>query len=209
MAPNYIESKPIGTDLLTELPSLLTSNAIAFRQNVEKHSYWTDSSGVSAGDMRFSDGSFGPGAARAFFDVNSNVSSQISATKPMSGRLYIASDTSRLYAYTSDRTLPVGGARAIVYRTSAATIQSNVRVLVQVGTQTNVTTSTQTITFPTAYSVAPNIQTTVFSNVTTDYAIAEIMGSRTTCFGLSVTTLFGTAVSAWTVMWRSHGTVAL
>jgi len=209
--PNFNENKPIGTDLLSDLPSLLTNNAIAFRAAVEKHSYWTDSSGVSAGDMRLSDGSFGPGAARAFFDVASNVSSVVSVTKPLSGRLYITSDTSRVYAFIPSATaaILVGGTRAVVYRPSAATIPSNVRTLVQIGTQTAVGTSTQTLTFPTAYGAAPNVQVTAFTTALTDYAVPIVKGSTTTCFGLSIATLFGATASAYTVVWRSHGTTTL
>ena len=62
--PIFNENKPLATDLLNELPSLLTTNAIVFRQNVEKHSFWTDASGVSAGIPRLSDGSAGPGGAQ-------------------------------------------------------------------------------------------------------------------------------------------------
>ena len=208
--PNFNENKPIGTDLLSDLPSLLTNNAIAFRAAVEKHSYWTDASGVSAGDMRLSDGSSGPGSARAYFDVASNFTGSLATVKPLSGRLYIASDTSRLYTYDPQLSgVLIGGTRTIVYRVSTATIPSNVRTLIQTGTQTAVGISTQTITFPNAYGDIPNIQATVFTTALTDYAMPLIKGSTTTCFGLSIATLFGATASAYTVVWRSHGTTTL
>src|SRR5438270_159642 len=95
------ESKPITTDPLSEFPSVLTAQAIAFRQAIEKHSFWTDASGLSAGVPRLSDGSAGPGTARAFFAIASSASTALGATKPLAGRLFVTSDTKQLVGYLS------------------------------------------------------------------------------------------------------------
>lgn len=203
------ELKPGPNDPLSELPSVLTGNAIIFRQSIEKHSYWTDSSGVSAGITRLSDGSFGPGAARAFFDTQSNLSTTLSATKPLTGRLYITSDTKRLYTFSSSgATVWLGGKNTMVYLGgSTATIQSNTRVLTQIGSVSTIPGSS-TVTFPTAYSVAPVVQLMPMSSQTTYMTTANANVVATDHFSLSLKTVFG-ATETTTVMWRSHGTVAL
>lgn len=204
------ERKPEPTDIPnTELASLLTSNKQAMRVGFEASSYWTDSSGVSAGDMRLSDGSFGPGACRAFFDLESNASSQVSATKPLAGRLYIASDTSRFLAYSSGNSVIVGSNNAIVYLgNSAATIPTNVKNLVQTGTFSTNSVSATTTAFPTAYNGTPTIQLTPWSVGTTALWALNVSASGTTNFTTVVTGVFGSASNV-TVLWRSHGTVAL
>jgi len=210
----WTEVKPTASDPLRELPSVLTAQAIVFRQNVEKHSYWTDSSGVSAGDMRLSDGSFGPGSARAFFDVESNVSSTVSAVKPLAGRLYITSDTSKLYGYSSGNSILLGGNNALVWQPSAATITSNTRVLVQTGILSGQTggavigISGNTIAFPIAYSVVPAVQVQEFSLGTTDIFSSAVTRPTTTSFVLRVSRIWGSQ-STTTVIWRSIGTVSL
>jgi hypothetical protein len=205
---NWNEQKPTSSDLVSELPSVLTSNAIAFRTGVEKHSYWTDSSGVSAGQTRFSDGSFGPGSFRAFFDAESSLSTALSTVKPLSGRLYVASDTKRLYGFTSAGTVPLGGRNVIAYLgASAATIQSNVRTLIQIGSLSSVPGSS-TITYPTAYAVAPVVQITVMSSGTTHFGIAKANVVGTATFSSSLSAVYGDN-SAMTILWKSTGTVAL
>src|SRR5213594_1725154 len=122
------ESKPFPTDLPNlELASLITSNKIVFRQGVEKHSFWTDSSTNSIGQPRLSDGSAGPGSARAYVDVRSNLSTA-NPPKALGGRLYIDSVTSQLYGYfpfaggvAGTNAVPLGGVNAIVYQTGNLT----------------------------------------------------------------------------------------
>jgi hypothetical protein len=210
----WIESKPTNLDPLSEFPSVMTAQAIAFRTNIEKHSFWTDSSGASAGDMRLSDGSFGPGSARAFFDVESNVSSTLSATKPLAGRLYITSDTSRFYAYSSGNSALLGGNNIIVWQPSAATAAAGSRVLVQVGTLSGQTAgaviglSGNTIAFPIAYSVTPSVQVQEFSGGTTDLFSSAVTKSTATNFVARVSRVWGSQ-STTTIVWRSIGTVVL
>lgn len=207
MPTNWNENKPEGSDLLSEFPSVATQNAIAFRLGIEQHSFWTDSSGASAGVPRLSVGSFGPGAARAFFDIASNVSSVLSTTKPLSGRLFVTSDTTRLYAFSDATAVPVGSPRALVFLgSSGATTPSNTRILVQQG-KTAVSASTSTVAFATAYATAPALQMTAESTATTQLGLVLFLGSTTTNFTVRSQAVFGAAPA--NVYWRSIGSVTL
>lgn len=219
---NWNENKPAGTDIPNAgLASILTSNKQAFREGAEKHLFWTESSGLSAGQPRFSSGSTGPGAARAFYDVASNLSSQVSATKALDGRLYIASDTKRFFGYAGSLSVPLGSVDATVWATStwstvassAATIQSDVKVLCQSGVGNANTAaaggSRVTTTYPTAYAVAPFVQAVSMSTNTTNFNNCAVVASGTTSFSVILTTIYGNTVSGATFLWRSHGTVAL
>lgn len=205
----WTENKPEATDPLSELPSVLTANAIAFRTAIEKHSLWTDSSGLSAGQTRFSDGSFGPGSFRAFFGPQSSLSTAVSTVKPLTGRLYLTSDTQRLYGLASNATIPLGGKNMIAYLGgSAATIQSNVRTLVQTGS-ISTTVGSSTITFGTAYVTTPIVQVMPMSSNTTGFSLAQVNVVAADHFSLSLTTIYGAVAGNITVMWKSYGTVTL
>ena len=208
----WIETKPESTDPLFELPSVLTQNAIALRTGLEKFSFWTDSSGLSAGIPRLSAASFGPGAARAFYDVESSLSTAFSTTKPMAGRFYLASNVGRLYGFTGTATLQLGGANVIVWQPSAATIQSNTRVLCQTGSVNSVSggAGRMPVTFPSQYSVAPTVQATVLSLGTTDLIDATVTSITTSGCSIGFQALMTSAsATSHTVLWRSIGTVAL
>lgn len=206
----YRETKPEATDLLSELPSVLTGQAIAFRQAIERHSFWTDSSGLSAGLPRLSDGSAGPGSARAFFDVASSASTALATVKPLAGRLYITSDTSRFLIYSgSNTTVPLGGNLAIVYGgDSLATIAAGTRFLAQSSNTSVVVNSRTTVPFPTTYNVAPRITVAPGSATTTDFFTAAVLGSTTTNVTLSAVRVYGSS-NTCTIWWRSTGTVNL
>lgn len=210
------ESKPSPTDKPNlELASLITQNRLAFRQAIEKHSFWTDSSGASAGVPRLSDGSFGPGSCRAYFDTASNVSSNDSATKAMSNRFYVTSDTTRLFYHDglTGRFVLIGSNNALVYQTgSQVTIQSNTRYLVQNGVQTVVATSSGTsyasVVFTHAYNAAPQVQIQPLSKATSEVLTASLLTITASGFSVSLKDLFGATVSR-SINWRSHGSVSL
>src|SRR2546425_1254032 len=91
------DDKPTASDIPNgDLASLLTTQKTAFHEAIGKHFYWTEASGASAGIPRLSDGSFGPGSARAFYGT----ASQVSGTN-CDARLMVTSDTSRFYAVGS------------------------------------------------------------------------------------------------------------
>ena len=204
----YRENKPASSDPLNEFPSDMTANLIALREGIEKHSFWTDSSGVSAGIPRLSDGSFGPGAARAFFDVASSASTTLASTKPLAGRLYITSDTSRLYGYASNATMLLGGKNAVVYFPSNATISAGARFLVQIGT-TSVSSQTQNVAFSSQYSVAPLVQVSPIASSAAEIVIGQATSITTSNFSLRVLSVFGGSTGTRGVMWCSVGTVVL
>jgi len=204
----YRETKPAASDPLNEFPSDMTANIIALREGIEKHSFWTDNSGVSAGIPRLSDGSFGPGAARAFFDVASSASTTLSTTKPLAGRLYITSDTSRLYGYASDATMLLGGKNAVVYYPSNATITAGARFLVQIGT-VSVSSQTQNVIFTSQYSVAPTVQLSAFASAASRIVIAQATSITTSAFSVRVLDVFGGSTQTRTIQWLSTGTVVL
>lgn len=204
------ETKPTNTDPLDEFPSLLTGQAVAFRQAIEKHSYWTDASGASAGIPRLSDGSPGPGSARAFYAPASSLSTALSATKALAGRLFVTSDTHRLYAYTSTATLQLGAENLIAYYgASYATITAGTRILTQSSNTSIPINSRVTVAFPTPYAVTPTLQVTAGSTLTTDLFHASVFASTATNVTLVVNRVFGSSATTCTVWWRSHGTVAL
>jgi len=202
---NWRDTKPTSGDLLSELPSVLTNQQTAFRQAIEKHSFWTDSSGLSAGIPRLSDGSFGPGAARAFYGT----ASQVSAIN-VNAKLMITSDTSRFYVVGSGLSALIGGKNAVVSGTpDSLAIMAGCRVLVQSSYVTNVTTvSASVATYPIAYAVAPVIMLTAAGSVATHGWYPYIGNGSPLSMNCAISTT-GLAGSACTVYWRSEGTVPL
>lgn len=203
--PNWRDSKPAGTDPLSEYPSLLTSQMAAFRAAIEKHLFWTEASGASAGIPRLSDGSFGPGAARTFYDTASRVSAVSTNV-----RLMITSDTSQLYVLGSGLSVLIGGKNAVVSGTpDSPAIAAGCRVLIQSSYVTNVTIAgTSVATYPIVYAVPPVIMLTAAGSVATHgWRPYIVFNSPTTVScGISASGLVG---SACTVYWRSEGTVPL
>jgi hypothetical protein len=202
------------------LASLLTTQKVAFRTAIEKHSFWTDSSLASAGIPRLSMNSFGPGSCRAYFAPASSLSTHAAADKAITGRLFVTSDTSRLYTWMipnasyglldDQYTVLVGGKNAIVWKPSTATITPNFRVMVQNGTSVCTVGSRNTIDLPLGYAAtAPAIQLQAMSTVTTDLVNIALIASTRTNFTVSALTVFGSTATSFSVMWRSHGTAAL
>ena len=204
MTTLWNELKPDANDPLSEFPSTLTRQVLAFREGIEKHFFWTESSGASAGQPRFSSLTTMPGSARAFYGPASHVS----AAKD--GTLMVTSDTSRLFATPSAGSLLLGSRFVIIADgTSAATIASNTRWHVQSGTTSGRSPATDYhVAFASAYSGVPIVEGTLVA--TTDLsgigslAIQTIDASgftfRVTQYGSS--TSFG-------LLWRSEGTVVL
>jgi hypothetical protein len=96
------EDVPSNTSYVRDFPafmqSVTTNMAAALGTNVL---YWTPTSGsaASVGEMQ-------PGGTRTFFDAASNSSDADNAT--LGQRLFMASDTTRLYCYDSVGTYRVG-----------------------------------------------------------------------------------------------------
>lgn len=216
----WSNAKPTPNDLLGEFPSVITTNRTALRQAMERHSFWTDSSTNSIGIPRLSDGSSGPGSFRAFYDTDSHASASSTATKALSGRLYLTSDSSHLFALIGftggilgTSANPMGGINAVVYQTgSQATIPQGNGVLTQMSAVSVVATSSGTslssVTFATAYNVAPTVQVTPVSTDTTTLVFAAVTAINASGFSVGLRSLAATTF-ATNLFWRSHGTVAL
>ena len=105
---SWVDDKPERTDLVRDLGPLVRSQKTEFRAAIEKHFFWTESSGLSAGEPNHQIGSATTGSCRAFFGTESQVSTALS-----DGQLMVTSDTTRLYALTSVSSVMIGSARAI------------------------------------------------------------------------------------------------
>ena len=116
------ENKPDPDDKLNELGEVIRSQKTEFRSALEKHFFWTDSSNASAGEPRLSDGSANAGTARAHFAAESAVSAD------RDGKLFLASDTTRLFGLTSGESFLLGSQRAIfaTARSNGTRMTSNV-----------------------------------------------------------------------------------
>jgi len=210
---SWREDKPAGTDIPNaDLTALFNSQRTHFSAYVGKHFFWNDSSNVSAGIPRLSDGSPGPGSAHAFYGTASQVSAAGAA-----GKLMLTSDTSRFYGLHSTQSTLLGGTAAIVYSgasTSLTTITAGTRWLIQSGFTTANVVAAQNfnIVFPISYAAtAPFVEITPIGSSTT-YVITS--GTSTTApptaSGMSVTVVVrGGNTSVAGFYWRSIGTVTL
>lgn len=205
---SWVEGKPEPTDIPNgEFCSLLTGNAATLRQGLEQHYYWSVGSGVSAGVPLLSDGSFGPGVARAFYDVQSSLSSA------PTGKLYLTSDMSRLFLTQSAGTTLMGAQNAIVAGgPSVATITQNSFWVVESGSTASlaggVTVYRQD--FPVAYVVAPPViqLQTLYSTCTGGY-LASVVSRNASGFSFQVGRYGTESLNSCTVFWRSEGTQLL
>lgn len=208
------ETLPTMDSLVSEFPSTLTNQMEAFRQGIEQTFFWTQNSGASAGEPLTSSASTMPGAARAFFAPVS----QVSASKD--GRLFVASDTTALYAVPSGNSVRLFNNRTILgdslsIQTSAfglpsfESVKPNCAWLIQSGsTGQFVSTATIKLTFPTAYATAPRIMLCpIVSSATNNgvlLSLTSITGSS-----MSVRPAQVGPVTSWGFMWRSAGTVTI
>ena len=208
------ETLPTMASLVSEFPSTLTNQMEAFRQGVEQTFYWTQSSGASAGEPILSSASTTPGAARAFFAPASSVSSS------KDGRLFLASDTTTLYAVPSggsvrlfnNRTILGDSllAQAVVFGLpSFESIKPNSAWLVQSGTSGQfASTATIKLTFPIAYAAAPRVMLCPIVSSATNSGVLLSLTSITGS-SMSVRPAQVGPVTSWGFMWRSAGTVAV
>lgn len=200
---SWDEGVPRPTDRLQDLGTQVRSNKTALRTGVDKHFFWDDSSGLSAGIPRLSSGSLGPGSARAFYGTTSQVSAY------RDGALMVTSGNSRLYGLTSVSSHLLGATNMIAFF-SADTITQSSRVLPQTGI-TNAGASALThITFPVAYGGVPYavLLTGGVPSATNAYTYALVSADNS---GFTVQqSQIGTGTdNSGHFQWFSLGTVAL
>lgn len=200
---SWVESTPLSTDRLGDLGHRIRSNKTALRVGLDKHFFWEDSSGASAGVPRLSLNT-GPGSARGFYGT----ASQVSAWRD--GALMVTSDTSRLHGLTSASSALLGAINALTYY-SSATITQNSRVLPQTGLTTVSSAGTVSVTFGTAYGAPPLSVSLVGSLPSTQGEFTYGLGpSTTTGFVVRVAYVgVGADSGQAQFQWLSLGTVAL
>lgn len=176
------------------LRSVWTSIALGLGTNL----FWPESGGgsqASLGDLRL-------GGSRAFYDVASQ-SSSADTTRQLA-RAFLASDTSRLFVYESDRTLLAGTPYLIEHGTAAGR-----GVWVETRGQTLVssagTPSLATISFGLVYDATPTTVFTTFSQRSfTHFVSALTAGGFVSEFSFTGPG----AQSDVTIAWTSAGTIA-
>jgi len=192
----WSEAVPSGSSAVGQFPNYARSVWAAISTGMAVEHLWNASGGgseASAGDLR-------PGGSRAFFDVQSQSSAPGSQ---QTGRLFFASDASRLFVYDSTGTYLA----ATAFFEEHATNAGSGYWLRQSG-QTTISTGTGTlsITFPVPYLVTPLVYFT-------DYCDAGVRAG--TLVGASVTPTGFT--SSWSqtrgpsnasLVWESLGTAA-
>src|SRR6266550_4152256 len=104
----WVESVPSGTSKVGDFPTFARSVWTAVTTGLTTSLYWEASGGASVA----SSGGLKPGGSRAFFDVASKSSAPNSQ---MTGRAFLASDTSLLYVYDSATTWLAGTPNYVEY----------------------------------------------------------------------------------------------
>ena len=198
------ESKPVQGDLVSDIGSVIRSHRTELRAGLEKHFFWNDNSNSSAGQPRLSDGSFGPGSARAFYGPQSEVSAY------RDGSLMVTSDTSRLFGLTSDASVLIGSAQAVISDGTGVAAVAGHAQMIQSGL-TFASLGDSGHSFPSTYASPPKtmlIQRIVDGDAGFDLgrrvAIAQI---GTSTFTLRVENAGG--ASGMTILWRSDGSIGI
>lgn len=147
----WTEGIPSNASTVGSYPAFIKSVWTAISQGMAVEHYWNGSGGGSDG----STGDLRAGGSRAFVAAQSASSIPSQGT----GRLFLASDVSRLFAYDSSGTFLVGTPFFQEHATSSGTIGYWVR---QSGSYTTTQTSgTTTVTYPIPYAQTPSIWQTV------------------------------------------------
>lgn len=191
----WTETVPSGTSRVGDFPTFAISVWTAISTGLSRSGtlYWNAGGGASDA----STGELAAGGSRPFYDVQSNSSAPNSQ---MTGRLFFASDTSRLLVYESAATYMVGSANFVEMGTDGGKgAWYSYSSFTNLG---SVSSSILTFTFPTAYGAAPQIFFTSQNNP----LFCSVLNSTTTLFSSLVSTLG--AASLTTLYWRSMGTIS-
>jgi len=191
----WTESIPSGTSTVGTFPAYARAVFAAITAGMAVEHYWNGSGGgsdASTGDLL-------PGASRAFFAAQSDAS----APAQNIGRVFLASDTSRLLLYDSSGTY-LGGTPFLAEHATSANTSYWVRFTGSYST--TATTGSTAITFPTPFV---NTIPAVFQSIDTDIwtVAATPIGNGLSAFSsyVSIIALGGATV---TVRWEAIGTVS-
>jgi hypothetical protein len=192
----WSEAIPSGTSQVGQFPTYGRSTFGNISTGMAVEHFWNGSGGgseLSAGDLR-------PGGSRAFFDVQSNSSAPGSQ---QTGRLFLASDTTRLFVYDSTGTYLVGTPFCGLHQQSALTKfwlrqTGSYSIATSGGTSVN---GSFTTTFPIPYVTAPQIYTSPSEAV----LITAVATSNTTNFTSSWSQLALPSDTTDTIFWEALG----
>lgn len=191
--PAGSESVSLGDD---RIRSLKTS----VQQVLDAEHVFGASGGAGTGIHR-------PGSAMAAVGTQSLVSSA-----DTEGRIFYASDTSRLFATPSNGTVFIGGPTVISAGSFPGGLPQRAIWVEDFGLADSALGNGQTITFPhSGYSGVPFVTVSAWTdnvNATPFYVTMRAL-SATAVTVAGRKTADGTIVSNWTIMWRSVGTMAL
>src|SRR6266581_2347986 len=144
------ESIPSGTSKVGDFPPYAVSVWTAISNGLSRGGtfYWN----AGGGSSDASTGELAAGGSRPFYDVQSNSSAPNSQ---MTGRLFFASDTSRLLAYESSATYMVGSANFVEHGTDGGKgAWYSYSSFTNLG---SISSSLITFAFPTTYGAPPQI----------------------------------------------------
>jgi len=194
---SWNEAAPAITDKVGIFPAQGPSIWTAISNGLATGLYWDGSGGASAA----SGGELKLGTSRAYYDVASKSSTP---TSQSTGRLFLCSDTSRLYMYDSAGTYLAGTPFYEEYMTVPAV---GAGIIMQAGS--TAIGSGVTVTYPLAFTVAPKM---VMLTVTDTLGInppfaVNLTNSFTTGFTSSFSQLNG-APTGGTVYWSAIGQCA-
>jgi hypothetical protein len=195
---------PQSNDDVSGFPTIMGDLKSAISDGVGKHFYWQENSGTSAGEPRLSTVT---GSARAFYGTGSQVSAE------WDGGLMVTSDTLRLAALTSDASVYVGSALALVGY-SASTFTSTEKYGMQVGSfyTSGASATVQNLTFPSAFSATPTVVMAVGYSDSTAIWTHSILSGNASGISYALLKVSGTGLtseSSATVYWRAYGRQAL
>ena len=190
----WTETIPSDASIVGHEPPHLRSVWTSIGLGLGTNLFWPESGGgsqASLGDLR-------PGGSRAFYDTASNSSS--ADTTRYLARAFLASDTSRLFVYESDRTLLAGTPYLIEHGTAAG---RGVWVETR-GTEVVPSGSVATINFGIVYDATPTTVFTTFSQRSFSHFVSTLTAGG---FVSSFSFTGPGSQSTVTIFWTSTGTI--
>lgn len=195
----WVETVPSGTSAVGNFPAWTHTLLGAIGSGMGLEHNWPGSGGgsdVSIGDLL-------PGGSRAFVDVQSASSAPNSQ---MTGRLFLASDASRLFIYDSTGTYLVGTAFGGEHATDAGTSGYWAR---QSGSFTTTDSSGNTdVTFPISFVTTPVIIQNINASGGAAIIFLGTVASQTSASAFRSAWSALAAPGSFTVAWEALGLVS-
>lgn len=194
----WVESVPSGTSTVGSFPAWSHTMWSAVGAGLGVEHYWPGSGGgsdVSIGELL-------PGGSRAFFAAQSASSAPNSQ---MTGRMFLASDASRLFVYDSTGTYLVGTA---FFGEHAASADSGYWAR-QSGSFTTTDSSGVTdVTFPVSFTTTPYVTQTINANGGAAIILLGTVTSQTSASAFRSAWSALAAPGSFTVAWEALGLVS-